>query len=900
MRRLKKWLWFLAILAVLAGLGYLLTRRKSLEIIVNYWWFASLDFSFYFLQRLLYPFLVFLVVTAVFFLIFFLNFRVASRYIGNKETVKKGRGGGDKEDRRDLIKLFRTGSMRVYVPLSAVMAILVAIPLYRIWEKTLLYLFAPATESIGKHLADPLYNTDVSFYLFSYPIYTLIRKELLIVFAILFLAILLLYWLEHRVLGQKNQSLAKGALVHLTILVLIVLAIQVWGYFLQQYGLLYLNDPATVFFGPGFVEIWFYLPLIWLKIILFTLASLALIRFIHLRKGGKLFVIFAVAFTLVVGLEHTKFIPKTINQLIVEPNEMARQRRFIQANIDATLDAFDLADVEERQYEVKPVMQLIAEDVNLQRSLRNIPVWDREVLEEVYEQRQGIRPYYAFPGVDVDRYTVNGIYQQVNLAAREISIRELPAAAQSWINQWLQYTHGYGVVMTPAAQGGDEEIEWFIRNLPLQSELPYTVAEPGVYYGMETYQPAVAPNEQGEIDYPRQDGNAVTNYKGHGGISISNIFKKGVFSLYFRDKNLFFTTKTNNKSRILIRRNIQVAIRKLAPFLLLDGDPYIVAGKDRIFWIQDAYTASNRYPYTGFYKDQHYESEEFNYIRNSVKIVVDAYEGDITFYLFDPKDPIIRAYSRIYPGLFTPLSEMDDEIRAHLRYPKTLFEIQMSVFRKYHQRDAELFYRQEDHWEFAAVETALQRSYYMTLNLFDHQEHEFMLLSPMSPISRDNLRSLMIAGCDGENYGKILTYNFPKGQQIYGPAQVSSLIDNDDRVSQELSLWDQQGSQVKRGRMIIFPVGNSILYIQPVYLTSTARTQIPRLIRIIISQGTVVEMSTNLQDGFRKLEDRVKKHTRKETEESYPPPETPQETEAAPGPGDGTPEETPPEAAPAD
>lgn len=900
MRRLKKWLWFLAILAVLAGLGYMLTRKSAIEIIVDYWWFGSLDYTIYFFQRLIYPYLVFLLVAVVFFVVFFLNFRIASRYLGNTETVAKGSKESVRESRRDMIKLFRTGSMRVYVPLSAVLAILVAIPLYRIWEKTLLYLFAPATGSIGKHLADPFYGTDISFYLFSYPIYTLIRKELLVVFAILFLAMLFLYWLENRVLGKENQSLAKGALVHLTILVLIVLAIQVWGWFLQQYGLLYLNDPATVFFGPGFVEMWFYLPLIWLKILLFTLASLALIRFIHLRKGFKLFAGFAIAFLLVFGVEHTKFIPNMINQLIVEPNEMARQRRYIQANIDATLDAFDLADVEERQYDVRPVMKLMAEDVNLQMSLRNIPVWDRDVLGEVYEQRQGIRPYYSFPGVDVDRYTVNGVYQQVNLAAREISIRELPSAAQNWINQWLQYTHGYGVVMTPAAQSGDVEMEWFARDLPLQSELPYDVAEPGVYFGMEKYQPAVAPNEQGEIDYPRQDGNAATNYKGSGGIPISNIFRKGVFSLYFRDKNLFFTTKTNNESRILIRRNIQAAIERLAPFLLLDGDPYIVAGKDRLFWIQDAYTSSNLYPYTGYYKDQHYESEQFNYIRNSVKIVVDAYHGDITFYLFDPKDPIARAYSRIYPSLFTPASEMDDEVRAHLRYPKNLFEIQMSVFRKYHQLDAKLFYRQEDHWEFAAEETALQRSYYMTLNLFDQREHEFMLLSPMSPISRDNLRSLMIAGCDGENYGKLLTYNFPKGQQIYGPAQVSSLIDNDDRVSQELSLWDQQGSKVKRGRMIIFPVGNSILYIQPVYLTSTAQTQIPRLIRIIISQGTVVEMSTNLQDGFRKLEDRVKKQTRKEIEESYPPPETPQETEAAPGPREGTPEETPPETAPAE
>jgi hypothetical protein len=889
MRRLKKWLWILAILAVLAGIGYLLTRRTTLEIIVDYWWFSSLEYTLYFFQRLIYPSLVFLVVTVVFFLLFFLNFRIASRFLGNTETVKKGGKGLQEPDRRDIVKLFRTGSMRLYTPLSLVLAILVAIPLYRIWEKTLLYLFAPSTESIGKHLADPFYGTDISFYLFSYPIYTLIQKQLLVIFAILFLAVLCLYWLENRLLNKENQKLAGGALVHLTILVLIVLAIQVWGYFLQQYGLLYMDDPVTVFFGPGFVEMWFYLPLIYLKILFFTLASLALIRFIHFRKGGRLFAGLAIAFLLALGLEHTRFIPKLIDQIIVAPNEMVRQKPYIQNNIDATLDAFDLAAVEEHPYEVRPVMRIIAEDTDVQKSLRNIPVWDRDVLGEVYEERQGIRPYYSFPGVDVDRYTVNGVYQQVNIGAREISVRKLPATSQSWINQRLQYTHGYGAVMNPAAQGGDEDMQWFMRNLPLQSDLPYNVAEPGIYFGMEKYQYAIAPNEQGEVDYPQRDDNAVTDYEGRGGISISNLLKKGIFALYFRERNIFFTTKTTNQSRILIRRNIQVAIENLAPFLLLDGDPYIVAGKDRFFWIQDAYTTSTLYPYTGYYKDQHYESEQFNYIRNSVKIMVDAYHGDVKLYLFDPEDPIVRAYARIYPGLFTPMSEMDPDVRKHIRYPKSLFEIQMSVYTKYHQKSPELFYRQEDHWEFAGVETSLQRSYYMTLDLFDAKSHEFMILSPMSPIGRDNLRSLMIVGCDGENYGRIITYDFPKGQQIYGPAQVSSLIDNDDRISQELSLWDQEGSKIKRGRMIIFPVGNSILYIQPVYLTSTARTQIPRLIRIIISQGSLVEMSTSIEDGFRKLEDRVKEQSDKLLEQTYPPPappteatEEPETTEAAP------------------
>lgn len=852
MRRMIRWLIGILVVAAVVGLVYLMFNRGLLDLIIDCWWFSSLDYGGYFWLRLIYRYLVFIFVTGAFFLIFFLNFWVGSRYLGLTEASAERGRSAERARYKTLLKMFKTGSLKVYTPLSLILAIPIALPLYRQWEQGLLYLFGPDAGQV-----DPAFGLDISFYLFSYPIYTLIQKDLLIIFALLFVAMTILYWAESRMISKADQRLPRGARIHLTVLVLFVIAIQGWGYILEQFGLLHQNDPATVFYGPGFVKFWFDLPIIWLKVLMFTGGSIALIRYIHTHKGAKLVVAFAILFLMVIGIRSIDFIPRKIDEFMVAPNEIVRQRPYIENNIDATLNAFDLTDVEVREYPVRSIMSIIAEDTDLQKNLANIPVWDRELLTEVYLQRQGIRPYYSFPDVDVDRYTVGGLYQQVFLAAREISIRELPATAQSWINSRLQYTHGYGVVMTPAIQRGDKDIKWFLRDIPLHSELDYEISQPGIYYGLEEYEYAIAPNDRGEIDHPKRDENVLVNYSGTGGASLSNLFRKLMFALHFRDKNIFFTTETNNKSRILFRRNITEAIGRLTPYLLLDEDPYVVVTPKRIYWIQDAYTTSEHYPYAAFYDHQHYSENRFNYIRNSVKIVVDAYNGDISFYRFDPNDPITGAYDRMYPGLFKSMDEMPDGLKRHLRYPKSLFEIQMSVYAKYHQHDPDMFYRQEDHWEFASAGTVLQRAYYMTLDLIHREQHEFMLLSPMSPISRDNLRALPIVGCDGDNYGKMVVYSFPKGEQIYGPAQVSALIDNDTRIAQELTLWDQAGSKIKRGRMIIFPVNNTILYIQPIYLISTARTKIPELIRIIISQGSLVEMDTNLETAFRKLAARV-------------------------------------------
>ena len=382
----------------------------------------------------------------------------------------------------------------------------------------------------------------------------------------------------------------------------------------------------------------------------------------------------------------------------------------------------------------------------------------------------------------------------------------------------------------------------------------------------------------GEIDYPEQDTFVTSNYGGSVGVPLSSLFRKLLFAVYFKDKNIFFTTKTVDGSKILFRRNFQEAIDTLTPFLTIDHDPYIVVTDKDLFWIQDAYTTSGWYPHSPDFADGQ------NYIRNSVKIVVNAYDGTIDYYISDAGDPIIRAYDRMYPGLLKPLDRLPEVLKEHIRYPRDIFKIQMDIYAKYHQINPETFYQQEDIWEFARQpseaknrqETEPMDPYYLTLNLITKNKQEFLMLAPMCPKNRPNLRALAIAGCDKDHYGKIYVYSFPKGEQVYGPDQISALVDQDTTIAEQFTLWDQVGSEVQRGRMIILPIGNVVFYIQPVYLTSSTRLKIPQLQRLIVSQGDVVAMEDSLEKAFQKIEQELKFRIKWEEEEpaDMPKPET--------------------------
>lgn len=846
----RRWISFLIIgMLVLTALAGLLAYI-FMDFLVDFWWFQNLGYGFYFFQRLLYRYMVFLGATFLFFFILFSNFWVASRYIGVTEPPRTVKGLRAWKNYRELYKMFRTGSLSFYAPLSLVLAIVIAHPLYQKWEMTLLYLFGPSYGTV-----DPAYGNDISFYLFSLPIYLLLIDRLLLAFLVLFFGLVLLYYLENRILSQQEANLPRGAMAHLSVIIILAFSIGVWKLIIQRFQLLYVETHQPLFFGPGFVEMWITLPLIWLSAFFLIATAVAFAYSFNTRKRLVFTVIFGVCFALALGARYSSFLPNLVDKYIVKPNELSREKPFIANNIGATLSAYNLNNVEYREYEVYDIPWTMPAP-ELAVSLRNVPVWDGEMLANVFEQLQQIRTYYTFPSVDVDRYTVNNLYQQVFLGAREISIQELPEGAKNWVNTHLQYTHGIGAVMIPAAQGGEEAMTWFLQGIPPESEYGLHIDQPSIYYGLGRYDYIIAPNENHEMGLPIGESTALVDYQGEGGVPISSVLRKLIFSLYFKERNILFTTQTNDRSRILFRRNILERIQTLTPFFSLDRDPYLVATPGRLYWIQDAYTTSEWFPYSQPFRGR------MNYIRNSVKIIVDAYDGKVSYYVADPTDPIIRAFDSIYPGLLNDLAFVPPELKPHLRYPRDIFEAQMNIYLKYHMTDPEIYYQQEDIWEFPVLqrpgeEPLLMLPFYMTLNLISEDRFEFMTLSAVNPKGRDNLRALVVAGSDPPDYGKLFVYNFPKGQLVYGPSQIEALIDQDTIISQQFTLWGQVGSEVARGKMIVLPVGHRIIYIQPIYLRAAGRLNIPELKRVIVSQGDVVVMQETLEEAFAELQNQT-------------------------------------------
>lgn len=843
----KKALGLTGFAVLILGLLYLVGTFFYMDFVADHWWFRSVGYEAYFWQRQGYQYAVFTLSFLFCFLLFILNFRFSARILRAPSTHYAGapqRSGKP----RQLAALLASGSFKVVAPVGALLAVIVTYPLFREWQLTLLYWFAPKA-----NVVDPVFAKDISYYLFSLPFYRLVQKRLLLAFLILAAGTTALYWIEWRAQPRTAEKLPRSIRIHLSCLLLFCFAFELWDHWLNRHELVYTGNHLP-FHGPGFVEMWVGLPLIWSTILLLTALAAAGIFYVNWNRGLKAVIVIAALTLLSMAAGRTSLVHSLVQTYIVKPNEISSEKPYISNSIRATLDAYALNTVQSRKYQVEPLPTLAQAAVK-PSVIRNIPVWDGELLEEVFKQTQGIRPYFSFSDVDVDRYSVEGFYQQVFVGVREIDPNGLPDSARNWINRHLKYTHGIGIVMTPAAQNGEEPMTWFIRDIPPRSDYSLSIGNPAIYFGLGNYDYAIAPSDIEEMSQGSSSSGSRAHYQGTGGVPISSLFRKLFYAIYFKDSNIFFTRKTRARSRILYKRNLLQRIRTLTPFLLFDRDPYIVSDKTGLYWIVDAYTASSWYPNAEPYDGR------INYIRNAAKVVVDAYSGSVSYYLADPTDPISNAYRRIYPGLFKPLSDLKPELRRHLRYPRDLFEIQMRIYAKYHQTDPERFYNQEDTWQFARVYHGNQPSeinpYYVTLNLLNPDQHEFLLLCPMSPKGLDTLRALVVVGCDGNRYGRINTFYFPKSTQVYGPSQINALIDQDTRISREFTLWDQVGSAIERGKMLILPTAGRILYVQPVYLKSSARLKIPELKRIIVSQGEFVVMDTTLEAAFSTLQTRL-------------------------------------------
>lgn len=828
-----------------------------LDFFVDLWWFRSLEFEFYFWLRLIYRFIFSGAVTLIFFAIFLFHFWIATRYLGLNPPEEVLMDDKRRRAFQRFADVFMTGSARIYTPVSLLLGIVIAIPFYLRWEDALLFFFGGASG-----IEDPVYGNDVSFYMFSYPIYMLIQKELLITSSVLFLATGFLYWLEHSFIPNQSREFPFGAKVHLSILAGFVVLFVVWGFLLDRFSLLYSNSREPVFFGPDFIDLRYHLPLIWLQIFSFLAIAGSVIFYVfsERHRSKTPIVVTILGFASVLGLQNSETITGLIDQFIVKPNFTRTQSSSMLYNIDATLAAYDLNNIKTVDFTVNLDPTKDIEEWSTKKHFENIPVWDREYLIDSYKQLQGIRPYYDFPTVDEDHYFIHDHNQQVNLAAREVNIDKLPLEAQNWENTHLRYTHGYGAVISPAAQDAGIPIVWYLRDLNMSSDVGFSVKYPDIYYGLEHYKYAIAPNILPIKDISSSDPGVAQNYEGNSGIPIPSLFRKLLFAFYFRDEKIFFSPNVTRDSKMLLRRNIDERISELTPFLHLDKDPYLVVDKDRFYWIQDAYTLSNYYPTSNPAADDYLDgTHKFNYIRNSVKIVVDAYDGRVDYYISDPKDPIINAYNRAYPGLFKTLNEMPDNLLQHLRYPRDLYYMQMKIYAKYHQNSPSLFYEQAETWQYATVDGQAVLPYFITMD-FDrcNDMEEFVMINPMTPVRRDNLSMVGLAGtidhdkCDHTYKPGITIFKFPKEVQVNGPSQVNALIDQNPEISSQFTLWNQLGSEVKKGRMVILPMGHSILYVQPIYTLAT-KTKMPELARVIVSIGNQVVMDKTLLAAFSRL-----------------------------------------------
>jgi uncharacterized membrane protein (UPF0182 family) len=536
-----------------------------------------------------------------------------------------------------------------------------------------------------------------------------------------------------------------------------------------------------------------------------------------------------------------------LQRFVVAPNEQARETPYIVHNVAATRDAFALDQVDERE---------LTGDAELTRAhieqnavtLKNVPLWDHQPLLDTFGQIQEIRTYYDFVSVDNDRYTIDGEYRQIMLSARELDSASLPN--RNWINERLTFTHGYGLTLGPVNQVTPEGLPvLFIKNLPPESAADLQVAEPSIYYGERSNDHVFVRTRTKEFHYPKGEDNEFTDYTGRGGVSIGGLLRKLIFSIRFRSLKTLLSEDLTSESRIMYYRRISERVEKIAPFLVYDEDPYLAIDKGRLFWIQDAYTTSGRYPYAT-------RAGSVNYIRNSIKVVVDAFHGTTTYYRIDDRDPIARTLDQAFPGLLQPLSAMPEGLRTRLRYPQTIFALQAAMFSTYHMGNPAVFYNKEDQWEVPAIGTGnnpqRMEPYYAVMRLPGDKRVEYIQMLPFTPRQKDNLAAWMVAKSDGDQYGRLVVFKFPKQKVIFGPRQVVARISQDQVISPQITLWNQQGSEVIQGTLLVIPIEESLIYIRPLYLRAQGG-RIPELKRVIVAYHNQIVMEETLEAAIARL-----------------------------------------------
>jgi hypothetical protein len=751
----------------------------------------------------------------------------------------------------------------------------------RFWDKV------PTT------LYDPIFGKSIEFYLFTLP---LLDSLYTLLFTITFLSLagsliaafvrltqqgVMFYLPPSASASTKNlhSSLYLNSFVFLLVLA--------YGKFLDKYHLMY--SRGGVVYGPGWTDTNILIPAYSIIIAIMIFAGLIIIipylrsqylklftRFRVNSSNSPVFVLVSLAGSMIllwfIGLT---VVPGIFEALVVKPNEITFERPYITNNIKFTRHGFGLNKVEEKEFPENGSFTMNTVKNN-PAIFNNIRLWDWRALDATYKQFQGFRLYYQFSDVDVDRYIIDGSYRQVMVSAREMDINNLPQQSQTFVNRRFQYTHGYGVTMSTVNEFTSQGLpHLLIKNIPIESEdSSLDVKQPRIYYGELTNTPVIVDSKEKEFDYPNGNENVYNRYTGKGGVRISNLWRKFLFGWKYDGTSLLFSDYPTDSSRIMFHRQIQERVNLLAPFLKFDNDPYVVLSNGNLYWMIDAYTTSDYYPYSEpFTSTEAINSEGVNrgrdltgsinrkfygvnYIRNSVKVVVNAFNGAVDFYIFDKNDPIIKVWSKIYPGLFKPESEMPKGLLAHIRYPEDILLTQGLMYEKYHMTDPTVFYNQEDIWVRATEKyySSIQpvEPYYIIWQLPDSDTPQFSLILPFTPKNRQVLIGWIAGMCDPDDYGKLITYQFPKGKMITGPQQVETKIDQDSYLSGQLTLWDQRGSNVIRGNVLAIPVANTLFYVEPIYLQAETAAY-PELRLVVIMHGDDMSYAETFDQALNKF-----------------------------------------------
>jgi len=792
------------------------------EIYTEWLWFGEVGFQGVFLKSLVTKAVLGIAVFAAAFALLFANLRLAVR--GPERSYTVFPGGGDIEPiilEQKHLGFLATG-------LATVVALFVAAIASSQWLVALQFL-----NGVPFGDADPIFGRDIAFYVFTLPFLDFTRYIGLAVVVLAFIGSTAAYVVTGQLsLTPEGLQVGTSPRQHLAMLIAIVFVLLTAGAYLDMPRTL--MTPAGILHGASYVDDVIRLPSLFVLTIVAAGGALAAA---YAAMSSTVWPVGAAVAAYLVVLVGGGGVSTLVQQLIVTPDEQSKEAPYIVHNIAATRAAFDLNEIEERSVSGDALLTMSDIEDNAE-TINNVRLWDHQPLLDTFGQIQAIRTYYEFASVDNDRYVVDGEYRQTMLSARELNSDSLPN--RSWVNERLQYTHGFGVAMGPVNEVTQEGLPvLFLKDLPPRSETSLAVKQPSIYFGELSNDYVLINTNTDEFHYPEGEDNVSNRYDGAGGLELGNLFKRLLFSLRFRSYELMVSGQLNADSRVIFHRNISDRLEAIAPFLQYDSDPYLVIADDRLFWIRDAYTLTENYPYSTPV------TNGINYIRNSVKVVIDAYNGTTTFYLADPDDPIAATLSNVFPDFLQPLDSMPEELRSHLRYPEGIFTLQTTMYSTYHMTNPSVFYNREDQWEVPVVDNLQMEPYYTIMRLPGEEKAEFIQMLPFTPRGRNNMAAWMVARSDGADYGKLMAFQFPKQKLVFGPSQIVNRINQDQEISPQFTLWNQQGSEVIHGTLLVIPIEEALLYIRPMYLRASGG-RIPELKQVVVAYQNQIVMEATL------------------------------------------------------